>query len=58
MLPTLGVTEKETREDISEYALHWQKRIEERFGSLQDLGLAIAKIVPERSQGELSQVNS
>ena len=58
MLPTLGITEKETREDISEYALHWQKRIEERFGSLQDLGLAIAKIVPERSQGELSPVNS
>jgi hypothetical protein len=58
MLPTLRITDDQTRGDITEYVLHWQKRIEERFGPLQEIGLPLAKIVPERSQGESSQAKS
>lgn len=52
MLPTLRITESQTSGDIVEYTRHWLKRIEERFGPLQDTGLDLVKIVPERSQGK------
>lgn len=55
MLPTLSMTADQNREDISAYAHHWQGRIEERFGPLGNRGLALADIVPVRSQGELKQ---
>lgn len=55
MLPTLKISENEMRGDISEYALHWQQRIEGRFGPLQDRGLELAKLVTDRSNGELDQ---
>ncbi|KAK0627896.1 hypothetical protein B0T14DRAFT_146178 [Immersiella caudata] len=51
MLPTLSITEDRTSGDIVGYTRHWQKRIEERFGSLQDTGLDLFGIVPKRSQG-------
>ena len=52
MLPTLSMTVDQNREDISAYARHWQVQIEERFGPLGNCGLALADIVPARSQGK------
>lgn len=49
-VPNIKIT-NENQDDIAEFAVAWDKRIERKFGKVQQNNCRISQIIPARAQG-------